>query len=162
MKSAPHFYYAFPHQERNPLYINSTGSIYMELRLDRIAPWIFLHWRAASIGYIQHARRGGGALYYPSVGWRKPQLHLPKALRVNWNSGNGLVAYLQVMELLLSKLRCAVVPRRAAMALGARSSRHTALYSLPGFACSIIKSRQAKHQPVACHYWGLETFKPLT
>ena len=57
MKSAPHFYYAFPHQERNPLYINSTGSIYMELRLDRIAPWIFLHWRAASIGYIQHARR---------------------------------------------------------------------------------------------------------
>jgi hypothetical protein len=30
------------------------------LRLDRIAPWIFLHWRAASLGYIQHARRGGG------------------------------------------------------------------------------------------------------
>ena len=47
-----------PIRKENPLYINSTGSIYMELRLDRIAPWIFLHWRAASIGYIQHARRG--------------------------------------------------------------------------------------------------------
>lgn len=82
MKSAPRFYYAFPHQERNPLYINSTGSIYMELRLDRIAPWIFLHWRAASVA--TYSTRGlaaavrGAALYTAQRRMEKAAAASPK------------------------------------------------------------------------------------
>ena len=54
----------------------------MELRLDRIAPWIFLHWRAASVA--TYSTRGlaaavrGAALYTAQRRMEKAAAASPK------------------------------------------------------------------------------------
>ena len=55
----------------------------MELRLDRIAPWIFLHWRAASVATystrgLAAAAARGAALYTAQRRMEKAAAASPK------------------------------------------------------------------------------------